>query len=101
MGKIFPICGPTLSTFCMIISVWGVVFLGLLGLFFSMKAVTLFPDLHLEESSKFDVHEVEERYVAKATQCWIAAGLYAVTFIGVWLQNRYNPPLLIPRFDRF
>lgn len=29
----------------MIISIWGVIFLGLLGLFFYMQAVTLFPDL--------------------------------------------------------
>ena len=94
MGKIFPICGPMLSTFCMIISVWGIVFLGLLGLFFSMKAVTLFPDLHFEEDWKFDAAEVDEKYANKATQCWVAAGLYAVTFIAVWFQNRYNPPLL-------
>ena len=29
----------------MIMSVWGVVFLGLLGVFFHLNAVTLFPDL--------------------------------------------------------
>lgn len=30
-------------------SVWGVIFLGLLGIFFYVKAVNLFPDLHFEE----------------------------------------------------
>ena len=29
-------------------SAWGVVFLGLLGVFFYLQAVTLFPDLHFE-----------------------------------------------------
>lgn len=78
----------------MIISVWGIIFLGLLGLFFSLKAVTLFPDLEFSEHWKFNVPDIEEKYAAKASQCWIAAGIYTVTFIVVWFQNRYNPPLL-------
>lgn len=94
MGKIFPICGPFLSTFCMIISVWGIIFLGLLGLFFNMKAVTLFPDLHMEEHEHYSPQLMEEKYANKATQCWIAAGFYVVTFAVVWVQNRFNPPLL-------
>jgi hypothetical protein len=36
----------------MIMSVWGVVFLGLLGLFFYTNAVTLFPDLGFEENEQ-------------------------------------------------
>lgn len=36
-------------------SVWGVVFLGLLGLFFYMNAVTLFPDLGIEEKEELNV----------------------------------------------
>ena len=36
----------------MVISVWGVVFLGLLGVFFYIRAVTLFPDLHFPEESE-------------------------------------------------
>lgn len=37
----------------MIMSVWGVIFLGLLGVFFYVQAVTLFPDLKFDEE-----HEV-------------------------------------------
>lgn len=33
----------------MVMSVWGVVFLGLLGVFFYVQSVTLFPDLHFPE----------------------------------------------------
>lgn len=37
-------------TICsMIMSAWGVIFLGLLGIFFYIQAVNLFPDLHFEE----------------------------------------------------
>lgn len=36
-------------SFSMVMSVWGVVFLGLLGVFFYLQAVTLFPDLHFAE----------------------------------------------------
>jgi hypothetical protein len=33
-------------------SVWGVIFLGMLGLFFYTNAVTLFPDLGFEEGGE-------------------------------------------------
>jgi hypothetical protein len=36
----------------MIMSVWGVIFLGLLGIFFYMEAVTLFPDLSFSEEEE-------------------------------------------------
>ncbi|KAL3077561.1 hypothetical protein niasHS_012267 [Heterodera schachtii] len=79
-----------MSAFCMIISMWGIVFLGLLGVFFYMHAVTLFPDLHLEEEAKLERQVVEEKYEEKAKQCWIAAGMYVVTLIAVFWQNRFN-----------
>lgn len=94
MPKLCPVCGPVLSTFCMIIAVWGVVFLALLGLFFNLQAVTLFPDLHFGENETYSVQTVEDKYSAKATQCWISAGMYAVTFVIVYIQNRWNPPVL-------
>uniref|UniRef100_A0A914Q1S7 Ribonuclease kappa n=2 Tax=Panagrolaimus TaxID=55784 RepID=A0A914Q1S7_9BILA len=94
MAKLCPVCGPVLSTFCMIISVWGVVFLALLGLFFNLQAVTLFPDLHFEEHEEYRTELVEEKYSLKAQQCWMAAGLYLATFVFVYIQNRWNPPVL-------
>lgn len=36
--------------FSMIMSIWGVFFLGLLGIFFYVEAVNLFPDLPFEAS---------------------------------------------------
>jgi len=90
MGKYFPFCGPKLSAFCMIMSVWGVIFLGLLGVFFYTNAVTLFPDLGLEDIGVMDKKAVEEKYSEKAVQCWIAAGMYLVTLIVVFWQNKFN-----------
>lgn len=92
MKKLCPVCGPKLSAFCMIISVWGVIFLGLLGVFFYLQAVTLFPDLHFEEEDNIFTNPnlVSEKYEEKARQCWIAAGMYIVTLIIVFWQNRFN-----------
>uniref|UniRef100_A0A8R1TQL3 Uncharacterized protein n=1 Tax=Onchocerca volvulus TaxID=6282 RepID=A0A8R1TQL3_ONCVO len=81
--RLCPLCGPKLSAFCMIMSVWGVVFLGLLGVFFYVQAVNLFPDLHFEQ-------EEPDKYAEKATQCWVAAGMYLVTLIVVFWQNKFN-----------
>ncbi|VDO95064.1 unnamed protein product [Heligmosomoides polygyrus] len=96
------------ENFSMVMSVWGVIFLGLLGVFFYLQAVTLFPDLHFSEESKeptldvmfllvpgkmvltFAFRMIESKYSEKAQQCWIAAGLYGVTLILVFWQNKYN-----------
>uniref|UniRef100_A0A0K0ELR9 Ribonuclease kappa n=1 Tax=Strongyloides stercoralis TaxID=6248 RepID=A0A0K0ELR9_STRER len=83
--------GPKLSAFLIFMSGAGVIFLGILGAFFYSKAVTLFPDLHfLENNIDPTVIEIETKYYEKATQCWIATAMYAVTFIVIIWQNRYN-----------
>ncbi|VDM51781.1 unnamed protein product [Angiostrongylus costaricensis] len=116
--------------FSMVMSIWGVIFLGLLGVFFYVQAVTLFPDLHFSEETKDGGHvapsveyvylsyllfeikfrkiqrrsvgrcvplnnscsfrDIETKYSEKAMQCWIAAGMYGVTLILVFWQNKYN-----------
>ncbi|VDM80174.1 unnamed protein product [Strongylus vulgaris] len=48
--------GPKASAFCMVMSVWGIIFLGLLGVFFYLQAVTLFSDLHFSEEAKEGGH---------------------------------------------
>ncbi|VDN59013.1 unnamed protein product [Dracunculus medinensis] len=91
MPRLCPLCGPKLSAFCMIMSVWGVIFLGLLGVFFYVQAVTLFPDLKFDEEHEvLSIPEIEDKYSEKATQCWVAAGMYLVTLIVVFWQNKFN-----------
>ena len=75
----------------MVMSAWGVVFLGVLGVFFYLQAVTLFPDLHFEnEEDAIDNMKVEQTFGEKAQQCWIAAGMYLVTLVLVFWQNKFN-----------
>ncbi|KAK6055115.1 hypothetical protein COOONC_07382 [Cooperia oncophora] len=67
MRKLCPLMGPKMSAFCMVMSVWGVIFLGLLGVFFYVQAVTLFPDLHFSEETKDghigpSVEDIESKY---------------------------------------
>uniref|UniRef100_A0A0N4YYV3 DC_STAMP domain-containing protein n=1 Tax=Nippostrongylus brasiliensis TaxID=27835 RepID=A0A0N4YYV3_NIPBR len=56
MRKVCPLLGPKASAFCMVMSVWGIIFLVLLGVFFYLQAVTLFPDLHFSEESREGGH---------------------------------------------
>uniref|UniRef100_A0A915CNE8 Ribonuclease kappa n=1 Tax=Ditylenchus dipsaci TaxID=166011 RepID=A0A915CNE8_9BILA len=76
MKKLCPLCGPKLSAFCMI-----------------MSAVTLFPDLHFskeQEETGLTADVIEAKYSEKAVQCWIAAGMYVITLIVVFWQNKFN-----------
>uniref|UniRef100_A0AC35U7V1 Ribonuclease kappa n=1 Tax=Rhabditophanes sp. KR3021 TaxID=114890 RepID=A0AC35U7V1_9BILA len=95
MVKLCPLCGPKMSAFLMLISVWGIFFLGLLGVFFYTQAVTLYPDLHFSEESVGPdgptTDAIIAKYGDKATQCWVAAGMYVITFVVVVWQNKYNP----------
>ncbi|XP_044778474.1 ribonuclease kappa isoform X2 [Drosophila simulans] len=54
------ICGPKLSLCGLIISVWGIVQLVLMGLFFYINSVALIEDLPLEE----EYHSLEDFYAA-------------------------------------
>ncbi|XP_037952430.1 ribonuclease kappa-like [Teleopsis dalmanni] len=57
------ICGPKLSLCGLIISVWGIIQLVLMGLFFYIHSVALIEDLPLEEEYK----TLEEFYDAANT----------------------------------
>jgi len=79
-------CGPKLSLCCLLLSVWGVVQLGLMGIFFYMKSVALVDDLLLGENyGPKDVDQfyadVDQAYSQNAFNCWIAACLYIGTFL--------------------
>ena len=95
MPRLCPICGPKMSLFCMVISGWGILFLGLLGIFFYLESGILIEDLTLDEQH-FDTKaefmgQVHEDYRSNAVNCWIASALYVVTLIGAFWQNKWNP----------
>ncbi|EDW09727.1 hypothetical protein AWZ03_008853 [Drosophila navojoa] len=78
------ICGPKCSLCGLIISVWGIVQLVLMGLFFYIHSVALIEDLPLAEEYK----TLDEFYTAanaaynqNAYNCWIAACIYVLTLL--------------------
>ncbi|KAK5647468.1 hypothetical protein RI129_002360 [Pyrocoelia pectoralis] len=92
------ICGHKLSLCGLILSVWGIIQLSLMGIFYYIRSVALFEDLPgLEEEDK--LHSIEKfyadadkGYLQNAYNCWIAACLYIITlaFSGhqFWVNSR-------------
>ncbi|ODN02203.1 Ribonuclease kappa [Orchesella cincta] len=82
------LCGPKLSLCCLLLSIWGVIQLALMGVFFYIKSVALVEDLPLEEEYKPTEEDmknfygdVDRAYSQNAFNCWIAACLYVGTFL--------------------
>merc|ERR1712226_951159 len=78
------ICGPKFSACLALMSLWGIIQLGLLSVAFHSRALALVEDLKLNDSlkgydDKFD--DMERGYDLAANNCWIAALLYIVTFV--------------------
>lgn len=78
----------------MLISVWGIIMLGLLGVFFWQRSPALFEDANIDEEEwekeKFSPDYVRQKYEDTAYNCWIAAGLYVVLFIFSFIQQKMN-----------
>ncbi|ESO12251.1 hypothetical protein HELRODRAFT_105257 [Helobdella robusta] len=79
------ICGPKCSACCAVLSGWGIIMLALLGVFFYIRSPILSEDLPINEKDwenrNFSYGYIKDLYEQNAFNCWIAAGLYAVTFI--------------------
>ncbi|XP_032222412.1 ribonuclease kappa-B isoform X2 [Nematostella vectensis] len=67
------ICGPKLSNCCFILSLWGVIMLLLLGVFFKTKSIALVEDIPKDKG--------DAGFSSTAKNCFIAAGIYGVTLI--------------------
>ncbi|PZC83174.1 ribonuclease kappa [Helicoverpa armigera] len=65
---------------CSLISVWGIIQLTLMGIFYYVEAVTLLEDVEAEEYDDYEdyIHKTEHNYAAVARNCWIAAAIYLV-----------------------
>ncbi|RZC37047.1 hypothetical protein BDFB_011545 [Asbolus verrucosus] len=94
------VCGPKLSLCCLILSVWGVIQLSLMGLFFHVHAVALAEDIvvdaNVTDVEKF-YEEVDEGYTRGAQNCWLAAAMYAITLLvsaqQFWANQRLETAL--------
>lgn len=80
------LCGVKRSIFCTLVSVWGVIMLGIMGGLLSYKSIAFIEDVPVEE---FDQHqgidaffkEQYHKYDLAAHNCYIALIMYAVTFL--------------------
>jgi len=93
------LCGPKLSLCCLLLSVWGIVQLALMGIFFYIKSVALIEDLPLkedygEEGMGAFFAAVDNAYSQNAYNCWIAACLYVGTLLisghQYWANTKSN-----------
>jgi len=81
-------CGPKLSIFLILIGIWGILMLGILGLFFRIRSPALTPDIKWPEDTNGTMTddqlkaEVEKAFDQSSNNCFIAAGIYAVVVVG-------------------
>lgn len=78
-------CGPKLSACCAVLSLWGIIMLALLGVFFKVRSPALAEDLPIDEDEwarkNHSYGYIVKLYDQNAINCWIATGLYCITFV--------------------
>ncbi|OWF51915.1 Ribonuclease kappa [Mizuhopecten yessoensis] len=89
-----PICGPKLSVCCTVVSIWGIIMLALLGVFFQIHSPALFEDIPVDEIEwkrlNYSMEYVHEKYEQTALNCFIAAGIYILFFFFSCCQQRMH-----------
>jgi len=67
------------------ISIWGVLQLFLMGIFFYVKCPAFIEDLSIPEEAHHDplmfIDAMDKSYAQIAINCWIACGMYAATLV--------------------
>ncbi|XP_026990190.1 ribonuclease kappa-A [Tachysurus fulvidraco] len=93
MGS-FIICGPKLAACMLVMSMWGVIMLAMLGIFFSVHSGVLIEDVPLKEDDYEDTKNPLQNVYAVYNQvgynCFIAAGIYVVIGFVSFVQVRLN-----------
>ena len=90
-------CGPKLSFFGVLLSIWGIVQLGLMGLAFHSRSVAFVEDLRFNETDVENYKEnMEKTFDIQAMNCGVAVAMYALTLIislhQYWLNTRATTP---------
>ncbi|XDV54142.1 hypothetical protein PO909_022497 [Leuciscus waleckii] len=87
-------CGPKLAACGIVLSIWGVVMLSMLGIFFSAKSAVLIEDVPFTEEDirKNPPQTIYGLYNQVGINCFIAAAIYvgvgAVSLCQVRLNKR-------------
>ncbi|KAK6752795.1 hypothetical protein RB195_003912 [Necator americanus] len=78
-------CGPKCMAFLIFISLWGIIFLSILGGLYYNQSVGLFENLPGEDKNACSIGDwdcrkkhIVDLYHQNAYNCWIAAAGYAV-----------------------
>ncbi|CAL9685006.1 unnamed protein product [Knipowitschia caucasica] len=87
-------CGPKMAACGIVISIWGVIMLAMLGIFFSAKSAILIEDVPFTEKDIQDDKEppgnIYRLYSQVAVNCFIAAGIYVAVGAVSLCQVRLN-----------
>lgn len=89
-ANIFHVCGPKLSMCCSLLSVWGIVMLGILAILLNVHSAGLIEDVHLDEDIKDFSKAIEDGYHHGMINCAGAVGLYAACLIFSLIQVYFN-----------
>ncbi|KAM6959896.1 ribonuclease kappa-A [Tautogolabrus adspersus] len=86
------ICGPKLSACGLVLSLWGVIMLSMLGIFFITHSAVLIEDVPFEEA---DIHQdspqkIYELYDKVGYNCIIAAAIYVFFGAFSFCQMKLN-----------
>ena len=96
-------CGPKVSFFGILLSIWGIVQLSLMSLAFYNRNVAVVEDLNFNDTTS-DVKDYRERmneaYDVQAINCAVAAGIYVVTLLISWHQYWLNTRATPARYQR-
>ncbi|XP_034020089.1 ribonuclease kappa-A [Thalassophryne amazonica] len=88
------ICGPKLAACGFVLSAWGVIMLGLLGIFFSTHSAVLIEDLPLVHNDTLGdpnpPKKIYDVYTQVGYNCFIAAAIYLAVGIFSYCQMRLN-----------
>lgn len=98
------ICSKNVALCCLILSIWGVIQLGLMGLFFYLNSPAFAEDIAAEfgetpegESLSDKIkrldkfyEDLDDAYQANAINCWIAAAMYVFVALLAAQQVRAN-----------
>ncbi|KAA0723201.1 Ribonuclease kappa-A [Triplophysa tibetana] len=87
-------CGPKLAACGLVLSIWGVVMLAMLGIFFTTHSAVLIEDVPFTEE---DIHNqqsplqgVYDLYNKVGYNCFIAAAIYVAIGLLSFCQVRLN-----------
>ncbi|XP_041034643.1 ribonuclease kappa-A [Cetorhinus maximus] len=86
-------CGPKLAACGIVLSIWGVIMLALLGIFFNIHSAVLIEDVPFTEADFKDTkppERIHRLYEQVSYNCFIAAGIYIVLGGFSFCQIRLN-----------